>query len=87
MGSGVGAERLVDDVGQSAFQDAQGLLAAATVCFATCDEVACWLVTAGLGHGDTVQGSGELPVAGGAEPVSGAVDDQTGSGAVPLCRA
>ncbi|MDT4985918.1 MAG: hypothetical protein QOI74_12 [Micromonosporaceae bacterium] len=50
----VGALRLVNDVGEASFQNAQGFQAAVAVGLAACEQLSCLCVAAGLGRRDAV---------------------------------
>jgi hypothetical protein len=70
---GVGFEGAVDDVGEAAFEDAEGFESAVALCFAACEQSLRVGVPLRLGEGDPVECGVELAVAGAAEPVSGSV--------------
>ena len=69
---GVGLECVVDDVGEAAFEDAEGFAVGVALCFAARDQCLGGRVPVALGVRDAVDGGVELAVAGAAEAVADA---------------
>ncbi len=76
---------MVDDVGQASLQDSEGFEAAVAVCSSASDESAGAGVVVRLRERNPVDGGVELPRL--LSRCRARLDDQTGSGAVPLWRA
>src|SRR5439155_21571314 len=76
---GVGFECVVDDVGEAAFEDAEGFAVGVALCFAASDQCLRGRVAVALCERDPVDGGVELAVAAAAEAVAeaaGRVDGQ-----------